>query len=127
LIAIQRAVLDDELRLQALLRLTPLNPATVSYMLGAAGVDFSKFLIACCAMAPNLLLELYLGHAGKNLAWAGAGDARVELQDFAIVVGLVAMLAVVLVISRMARKAVMQAVTESGENRSKGSPTLRDE
>jgi hypothetical protein len=33
LAAIQRAVLGDEFRLQILLRLTPLNPATISYLL----------------------------------------------------------------------------------------------
>ena len=46
LAAIQRAVSRDEFRLQVLLRLTPLNPATISYLLGAAGVRFSGFLIA---------------------------------------------------------------------------------
>ena len=37
LAAIQRAVSHDEFRLQVLLSLTPLNPATISYLLGAAG------------------------------------------------------------------------------------------
>jgi len=39
--AIQHAVSRDQFRLQVLLRLTPLNPATISYLLGATGVRFS--------------------------------------------------------------------------------------
>ena len=42
LAAIQPAVTQDELRLQLLLRLTPLNPATIRYLLGAAGVRSSR-------------------------------------------------------------------------------------
>jgi len=42
LAAIQRAVSRDEFRLQVLLRLTPLNPATISYLLGAAGASGSQ-------------------------------------------------------------------------------------
>jgi hypothetical protein len=41
LAAIQRDVRRDEFRLQVLLRPTPLNPATINYPLGAAGVRFS--------------------------------------------------------------------------------------
>ena len=42
---IQRAVRRDEFRLQVLLLLTPLNPATISYLLGMADVRFAGFLI----------------------------------------------------------------------------------
>lgn len=68
LAAIQRAVSRSEVRLQALLRLTPLNPAMTNYMLGAAGVRFAGFLFACLALAPNLFIEVYFGYAGKHLA-----------------------------------------------------------
>ncbi len=54
LAAIQRAISHDEFRLQLLVRLTPLNPATVSYVLGAAGVRFPGFLFALLALTPNL-------------------------------------------------------------------------
>jgi len=113
LAAIQRAVIHDELRLQVLLRLTPLNPATISYLLGAAGVRFAGFLIACLALAPNLIIEVYFGHAGKHMArMAGGGTKAGHLHDFAIIGGVVVGVIVMVLVSRMARKAVMQAVAE---------------
>ena len=113
LAAIQRAVSHDELRLQLLLRLTPLNPATISYLLGAAGVRFAEFLIACAALAPNLIIEVYFGHAGKHMArMAGDGTKSSHLHDLAIIGGVVVGVTVMVIVSRMARKAVMQAVAD---------------
>ena len=114
LAAIRRAVIHDELRLQVLLRLTPLNPATISYLLGAAGVRFAGFLIACLALAPNLIIGVYFGHAGKHMSRMAGGDTRADhLHDLAIIGGLVVGLIVMVLVSRMARKAVIQAVAES--------------
>jgi len=111
LAAIQRAVSRDEFRLQALLRLTPLNPATISYLLGAAGVRFSGFMIAFLALTPNLVIEVYFGHVGKHAARLAGSDARTaHLHDLVIIGGLVVCVAVMVLVSRMARKAVMQAV-----------------
>jgi uncharacterized membrane protein YdjX (TVP38/TMEM64 family) len=114
LAAIQRAVSRDEFRLQVLLRLTPLNPATISYLLGAAGVRFSGFLIACLALTPNLAIEVYFGHVGKHAARLVGSDARTaNLHDLAIIGGLAVCVTVMVLISRIARKAVMQAVAET--------------
>ncbi len=111
LAAIQRAVSRDEFRLQVLLRLTPLNPATISYLLGAAGVRFSGFMIAFLALTPNLVIEVYFGHVGKHAARLAGSDARTaHLHDLVIIGGLVVCVAVMVLVSRMARKAVMQAV-----------------
>ncbi len=113
LAAIQQAVTQDELRLQVLLRLTPLNPATVSYLLGAAGIRFGGFLIACLALIPSLTIEVYFGHAGKHMARMAGGSARAGgLQDLVIIGGVVVGVIVMVLVSRMARKAVMQAVAE---------------
>jgi uncharacterized membrane protein YdjX (TVP38/TMEM64 family) len=114
LAAIRRAVSRDEFRLQVLLRLTPLNPATISYLLGAAGVRFSGFLIACLALTPNLVIEVYFGYVGKHAARLAGSDARtVHLHDLAIIGGLVMCIAVMVLLSRIARKAVTQAVAQS--------------
>jgi uncharacterized membrane protein YdjX (TVP38/TMEM64 family) len=118
LAAIQRAVSRDEFRLQALLRLTPLNPATISYLLGAAGVRFSGFLIACLALTPNLVIEVYFGHVGKHAARLAGSNARTaHLHDLAIIGGLAVCVAVMVLVSRMARKAVTQAVAETDTER----------
>lgn len=114
LAAIQRAVLSDELRLQILLRLTPISPAVMSYMLGAAGVQFRSFLIASAALHPTLFVEVYFGHAGKHMVRMAGGSARTTLaEDLVLVGGLVVCAVVVFLVSRMARKAVAEAVAES--------------
>ena len=114
LAAIRRAVSRDEFRLQVLLRLTPLNPATISYLLGAAGVRFSGFLIACLALTPNLVIEVYFGQVGRHAARLAGSDARtVHLHDLAIIGGLAVCVVVMVLVSRMARKAVTQAVARS--------------
>lgn len=108
---IQRAVVQDEIRLQVLLRLTPLNPATLNYVLGAVGVRFSGFLIGCLALIPALSLEVYVGHAGRHIARLATGNVRVQrLHDALIIVGLVMCVVALLFISRLARKAIAKAV-----------------
>lgn len=114
LAAIQRAVSRSEFRLQVLLRLTPLNPATINYLLGAAGVRFTGFLIACLALTPNLAIEVYFGYAGKQAAWLAGSKARTaHLHDLAMIGGLVVCVTVMVFVSRMARRAVMHAVAET--------------
>jgi uncharacterized membrane protein YdjX (TVP38/TMEM64 family) len=123
--AIQRAVIHDEFRLQVILRLTPLNPATINYLLGAAGVRFSGFLAACFALMPNLAIEVYFGHAGKQAArLVGSTAQTARLHDLAIIAGLAVCIAVMVIVSRMARKAVMQAVAET-EKAEGGKPSMK--
>jgi uncharacterized membrane protein YdjX (TVP38/TMEM64 family) len=107
LAAVQRAVLRDEARLQLLLRLTPLNAASLSYAFGAAGVRFSGFLFACVGLAPHVLMEVYLGHAGQRLTRLSAGTISHSFAHEAVTFGglLVSALAV-FIISRVARKAI---------------------
>ncbi|MFH1020679.1 MAG: VTT domain-containing protein [Pseudomonadota bacterium] len=114
LAAIQRSVCRDAFRLQALLRLTPLNPATVSYMLGATGVRFFGFMLACLALVPTLFIEVYFGYAGKHVArMAGRDTPAVYLHDLTVIGGLTVTIIVMVMVSRMARKAILEAV--SGE------------
>jgi uncharacterized membrane protein YdjX (TVP38/TMEM64 family) len=115
LAAIERAVSRQELRLQVLLRLTPLNPATTSYLLGAAGVRFTGFMLACLAIVPHLLIEVYFGYAGRHVAHlAGGGRQAVYLHDAMIIGGLAVVMVVLVLVSRMAHKAVLEAVSGPG-------------
>jgi len=105
--AIFGAVRQDELRLQLLVRLTPMNRALTSYLLGAMGVRFGRFELACLALLPSLALEVYVGIAGRHLAgMAGRGGHGVLLHDVALAVGLVVSIVVMAAISRRARRAV---------------------
>ncbi|MEZ5460953.1 TVP38/TMEM64 family protein [Dokdonella sp.] len=112
--SIQRAVIGHELRLQVLLRLTPLSPAPISYLLGAAGVRFSGFMLASLVLMSHVIVEVYLGHAGKQLVAHGFNNAEHGWQHALLVYGGTAMgiLAIVLV-SKIAHRAVLKAIAES--------------
>jgi len=113
LAAIQRAVTQREFRMQALLRLMPLNPATVNYLLGAAGVRFGGFLLASLAHVPILAIEVYFGHAGKHVARiAGAEKGTDRMHDLVLLGGVVVCVVALVLITRTARKALTAAVAE---------------
>ncbi len=107
LAAIQVAVRQQELWLQFLIRLTPLNRALTSYTLGAAGVGFTRFVVACIGLLPSLCLEVYVGYAGKHLArMTSRPEHTIVLHDVVVIGGLGVAIAVMVLISRTARRAV---------------------
>lgn len=121
LAAIERAVIARSLRLQALLRVTPLNPATLSYLLGAAGVPFGGFMVAFLASAPHLLVEVYAGYAGRHLAhMAGRGGVAVRAHDAVVIAGLAIAGVAIVIVGRAARAAVMGAVSDAEAARGGG-------
>lgn len=108
--AIQHAASDGDLRLQLLLRLAPLNQTVISYLLGTTGVRFSRFLAACVAMLPTIIVEVYLGHAGKHMALLSVGKAHSGwLHDLVLFAGLLTAAIVVGFASRAAYKGVLRA------------------
>lgn len=113
LAALQHAVRRNELRIQVLLRLSPLNPATISYLLGSAGVRFGGFLVACLALVPGLLFEVYCGHAGKHLADMASGGRQPDRDhDLVLLAGAVGGIAALFLLSRMVHRALVQATAE---------------
>ena len=114
LAAVQRAVLQDEIRLQLLLRLTPLNAASLSYVFGAAGVRFAGFLFACVGLVPHLLMEVYLGHAGQHLTrLSGSTRPHSFVHEAVAFSGVLITAVVVLVVSRIARKTIERTLSSS--------------
>jgi uncharacterized membrane protein YdjX (TVP38/TMEM64 family) len=107
LAALQAAVLQQEFRLQLLIRMTPLNRTLTNYMLGAAGVGFLRFIGACVGFLPTLCLEVYFGYAGKQMVGVTSQPGHAAaLHDLIMIVGLVIAIIVMVIISRMARRAV---------------------
>lgn len=104
---ILRAIKHEELKLQLLIRLTPLNRAFTSYMLGAVGVDFNRFMVACIALLPSLAMEVYTGVAGKHFAaMTGRTSHQIAMHDIVMVISLLTALAVIASISRIAKRAL---------------------
>jgi uncharacterized membrane protein YdjX (TVP38/TMEM64 family) len=107
LAALQVAVLKQEFRLQFLIRLTPLNRTLTNYMLGAAGAGFALFIAACAGLLPILSLEVYFGYAGQQMVDVASQPGHVAaLHDVLMIAGLVIAIIVMIIISRMARRAV---------------------
>jgi len=125
LAAIQQAVVDDDIRLQVLLRIAPLNPAAISYLLGAAGVRFLPFLLSCLALTPHLLLEVYLGDAGARLArLASVGASSSTWADEALLAGgLIAGGVAVIIVSRLAYRAVLKSTAQPLDTKSDRAPS----
>lgn len=112
--AIQTAVLKNDLKLQCLLRLTPLNPASISYVLGAAGVRFPGFIVACLAFFPHMAMEVYLGYVGRHAVHIAGRESRdMYLHDGIVFGGFAITLVAVFLISGVARRAVRDAVADT--------------
>lgn len=61
-----------------------------------------------------MAIEVYFGHVGKHSARLAGSNARTaHLHDLSLIGGLAVCIAVMVLVSRMARKAVMQAVVET--------------
>jgi uncharacterized membrane protein YdjX (TVP38/TMEM64 family) len=112
LLSIQQAVRQQEFRLQLLLRLTPISPVMLSYILGVSGVKFLGFLIACIVHFPIFFLEVYFGYAGKHIArMAGRSELSVVMDDVLVIGGLISAIVVVFLVSRKARQAIETATS----------------
>ncbi|MCW5556249.1 MAG: VTT domain-containing protein [Verrucomicrobiae bacterium] len=116
LAAIERAVQREGLRFLFLIRLTPLSPVAVSYLLGTTQTRFGPFLLACAGLIPGLVVEVYLGHvAGQVVRVAGHPEAHFRAHTVLTVAGLTLCLALMAYITRIARKAIASASDGSQE------------
>lgn len=105
LTAVDRAVEREGWKVVALTRLSPVFPFSVqNYFYGLTGVGFLPYVLASAlAMLPGTLLYVYIGAAGAELVSAATGTAdlgRTLLQ----VAGLLATVAVVVLVARVARR-----------------------
>lgn len=107
--AIDEAVATDGRRIVFLLRLTPLVPFTLlNYLLGLTRISLKDMLIASPGMLPGTILYVYYGRVIGDLAALASGTAppRDTAQYVLLGIGLVATIAVTVVVSRLARRAM---------------------
>lgn len=111
--AIRQAANRKGLQLQLLLRLAPINPVSVSYVMGASGIRFSTFLIGTAGLIPGLFVEVYLGHLASHLTKvAGNASEHSTLHTVVTIVGFVLSIIVLISITRIAAKALADAEIE---------------
>lgn len=112
--AIDRAIERRGLRVVLLLRLSPVFPFNLlNYALGLTRVRLRDYLLACLGMLPGTLLYVYYGKVAGDVAALAAGMQPERGAGYyaVLALGLVATLAVTMVVTRLARSALRE-VTE---------------
>jgi len=116
--AVDRAVGRQGFKIVLLTRLSPVFPFNVlNYAYGLTSVSFPQYVLATwLGMLPGTVMYVYFGSAAKNLADVATGNAaaRPASQVF-FYVGLVLAVVVSVIVARIARVALTEAV-EDGEH-----------
>jgi uncharacterized membrane protein YdjX (TVP38/TMEM64 family) len=109
LASLERAVQNEGLRFLFLLRLTPLHPVTVNYLLGATQTRISTFLLASLGMIPGLFVSVYFGFVAKQVTKAsGQAGTHSALHTAITIGGLLACAAFLVYVTRLARRALQE-------------------
>ncbi|MEW6320234.1 MAG: TVP38/TMEM64 family protein [Acidobacteriota bacterium] len=109
LVAIDRAVEREGFRLVLLLRLSPVVPFTLlNYALGLSRVRFADYALASIGMLPVTSVYVYAGKVAGDLAAVASGVAAPRDAAYYAVLGLglAATIAVTVVLTRLARRAM---------------------
>ena len=113
--AIDRAIAEQGRRVVFLLRLSPVIPFNVlNYALGLTQVRVVDYVVASVGMIPGTLLYVYTGKLASVVVGATATAAPTRGTAFYIVLGLglAATLAVTVIVTRLARRALDGATAE---------------
>lgn len=109
--AVDRAVETQGWRIVFLTRLSPVFPFNAqNYFYGLTGVTFYQYVAASLVgMLPGTVLYVYIGAAGAEVAEASGGAASWG-QTALLVAGLIATAAVVVLVTRVARRELDKAL-----------------
>ncbi len=113
--AIDRAVAADGRKIVLLLRLVPIIPFNVlNYGLGLTRVSFADYLVGSIGMIPGTLLYVYSGKIAGDVAELASGATLSQGAGYYafLGLGLVATIAVTIVVTRIARRALAEATGE---------------
>lgn len=112
--AIQHAADQEGLRLQLLLRLAPINPVSVSYVMGASGIRYSTFMLGTIGLIPALFVVVYFGYLANHVTTvAGNVSEHSGLHTIVTVVGFVVCIVLMIYIARVASRAIAEAGDDS--------------
>ncbi|MBF2097345.1 MAG: TVP38/TMEM64 family protein, partial [Gloeomargaritaceae cyanobacterium C42_A2020_066] len=112
--AVDRAVAQGGWWVVLLLRLSPLFPfAALNYALGITGVRFRDYLVASVGMVPGTVMYVYLGATAGDLAQVSLGRPTGWGPILLNGLGLLATIAVTVLITRRARRELDRYLTPS--------------
>jgi uncharacterized membrane protein YdjX (TVP38/TMEM64 family) len=113
LAAMGRAVETEGFKIVLLARLSPALPFNLlNYAFGLTAVSFRTYVLASwIGMLPGTIMYVYLGSATKSLATLLSGEApRSAGQQALFALGLAATVAVTIIVTRTARRALNEIV-----------------
>jgi uncharacterized membrane protein YdjX (TVP38/TMEM64 family) len=112
---IDDAIARDGRKIIFLLRLSPVFPFNLlNYSLGLSQISLKDYVIGSVGMLPGTIMYVYLGSLAGNLATLGADSSQppeaAMVQWVIRIVGLIATVAVTLYVTRIARRALNEAL-----------------
>jgi uncharacterized membrane protein YdjX (TVP38/TMEM64 family) len=113
--AIDRAVADEGFKIVLLTRLSPIFPFNLlNYAFGITGVSLKDYALASIGMFPGTVMYVYLGSLAGDLARIGTESQPTDstVQWGIRVIGFVATAAVTVYVTRIARTALAEKVSE---------------
>jgi len=117
--AIDRAVGREGFKIVLLTRLSPVFPFNLqNYAYGLTDVSFWHYVLASAiGMLPGTVMFVYLGAAAGSLAQIAAGQVKGgPAQHVFLWVGLAVTVAAAVLVTRIARRALKEAVAEEGSH-----------
>ncbi|MFW5799113.1 MAG: TVP38/TMEM64 family protein [Planctomycetota bacterium] len=115
--AIDGAVGREGFKIVLLTRLSPIFPFNLlNYGYGLTGVKFRHYVLASwIGMLPGTIMFVYFGSLARSAAALAAGREKTAADYIFYGVGLVVTVAVVVLVTRVARNALKKALPESPE------------
>jgi uncharacterized membrane protein YdjX (TVP38/TMEM64 family) len=113
--AIDRAVAHEGFKIVLLTRLSPVFPFNLlNYAFGITGVTLKDYALASVGMFPGTVMYVYIGSLAGDLAQIGTESQPTTptIQWVIRIVGFIATVAVTVYVTRIARKALTEKVSE---------------
>ena len=117
--AIDKAVAKEGFKIVFLTRLSPLFPFNIlNYAFGITQVSLKDYVLGSVGMIPGTILYVYIGSLIGSVAQIGMKGATLDpqtqkLQWIAKIIGFIATIAVTVYITRIAKKALNDSISES--------------
>ena len=117
--AIDKAVAKEGFKIVFLTRLSPLFPFNLlNYAFGITQVSLKDYVLGSVGMIPGTILYVYIGSLIGSVAQIGMKGATLDpqtqkLQWIAKIIGFIATIAVTVYITRIAKKALDDSISES--------------
>lgn len=123
--SLDRAIEREGFKMVLLTRLSPVFPfVLLNYLLGLTRVRLGSYLLAnLIGMLPGTFLYVYIGVAAREAINASSSGSAGIYKQMLTFIGLLATVGVVVMVTRMAKKAIAEAEQSAASDAENASPT----